>query len=69
MPDFAIISPKLGIAEDMPTVLLSEAFLAKGVTPKGFKQSLRYRSQELPERSKELGVQLFHDAAANKLRR
>ncbi len=30
MPDFAIISPKLGIAENMPTVLLSEAFMAKG---------------------------------------
>ena len=30
MPDFAIISPKLGIAENTPKVLLSEAFLAKG---------------------------------------
>ncbi|KKN74431.1 hypothetical protein LCGC14_0390510 [marine sediment metagenome] len=30
MPDFAVISPKLGIAENMPTVLLSEAFMAKG---------------------------------------
>lgn len=30
MPDFAIVSSKLGIAENIPTVLLSEAFLAKG---------------------------------------
>lgn len=30
MPDFAIISSKLGIAENIPTVLLSEAFMAKG---------------------------------------
>lgn len=30
MPDFAVISPKLGMGENMPTVLLSEAFLAKG---------------------------------------
>lgn len=30
MPDFAIISPKLGMAENMPTVLLHEAFMAKG---------------------------------------
>lgn len=28
--DFAIISPKLGMAENMPTILLSEAFLARG---------------------------------------
>ena len=28
--DFAIVSPKLGVAENMPTVLLSEAFMAKG---------------------------------------
>jgi len=44
----------------------ANALLELGVTPKGFKQSLRYRSQELPERSKELGVQLFHDVAAKK---
>lgn len=30
MPDFAIISPKLGIDESMPSILLSEAVLAKG---------------------------------------
>ncbi len=30
MPDFAVVSPKLGIAENMPTMLLSEAFMAKG---------------------------------------
>ena len=30
MPDFAILSPKVGMAENMPTVLLTEAFLAKG---------------------------------------
>ena len=30
MPDFGILSPKLGIAENTPSVLLSEAFLAKG---------------------------------------
>lgn len=36
MPDFAIISPKLGIDESTPTVLLSEAFLAKG------SQNVRY---------------------------
>ena len=30
MPDFAIISPKLGIGENMPTVLLSEAFMVRG---------------------------------------
>jgi len=30
MPDYAIISPKLGIAENTPSVLLSEAFMAKG---------------------------------------
>jgi len=30
MVDFAIQSSKLGIAENMPTVLLSEAFMAKG---------------------------------------
>ncbi len=30
MPDFAVISPKLGVAENMPTILLSEAFLASG---------------------------------------
>ena len=30
MPDFAIQSPKLGIAESIPTILLSEAFMAKG---------------------------------------
>lgn len=29
MPDFAIGDPKLGIAENIPTVLLSEAFMAK----------------------------------------
>lgn len=30
MPDFAIVSPKLGIAENVPSVLLSEAFITKG---------------------------------------
>ena len=30
MPDFAIIDPKHGIAENIPTVVLSEAFIAKG---------------------------------------
>ena len=30
MPDFAITSPKLGVAENIPSVLLSEAFMAKG---------------------------------------
>jgi len=30
MADFAIISPKLGVSEGMPTILLSEAFMAKG---------------------------------------
>lgn len=30
MPDFAIISQKGGIAENIPTMLLSEAFLARG---------------------------------------
>jgi hypothetical protein len=30
MPDFAIVDPKLGVNESMPTVALSEAFLAKG---------------------------------------
>jgi hypothetical protein len=30
MSDFAIIDPKHGIAEDMPSVTLSEAFMAKG---------------------------------------
>lgn len=30
MPDFAVITQKGGIAENIPTVLLSEAFLAKG---------------------------------------
>ena len=30
MPDFGIISPKLGISESIPTILLSEAFMAKG---------------------------------------
>jgi len=30
MPDFAIISNKLGIAENVPTILLSEAFMARG---------------------------------------
>ena len=29
MPDFAILSPKLGIAENVPTILLPEAFIAK----------------------------------------
>ena len=30
MPDFALISQKGGIAENIPTILLSEAFMAKG---------------------------------------
>lgn len=30
MPDFAILSEKGGIAEDIPTVLISEVFVAKG---------------------------------------
>lgn len=30
MPDFAILAPKLGIGENVPTVLLSEAFMARG---------------------------------------
>ncbi len=30
MPDFAIIDPKFGIGENIPTVTLSEAFMAKG---------------------------------------
>lgn len=30
MADFAIVSPKLGISENIPTVLLSEAFVTKG---------------------------------------
>ena len=30
MVDFAIIDPKHGIAENMPTVILPEAFMAKG---------------------------------------
>ena len=30
MPDFGILSPKLGMAENVPTTLLSEAFMAKG---------------------------------------
>ncbi|MCK5617103.1 hypothetical protein KAR91_85360, partial [Candidatus Pacearchaeota archaeon] len=30
MPDFGILSPKLGMGENIPTVLLSEAFMARG---------------------------------------
>ena len=30
MADFAIVSPKLGISEDVPTILLSEVFITKG---------------------------------------
>ena len=30
MPDFAIITQKGGIAENIPIMLLSEAFMAKG---------------------------------------
>jgi hypothetical protein len=30
MPDFAIVDPKLGLNESMPTVSLQEAFMAKG---------------------------------------
>lgn len=30
MPDFGVISSKLGIAENVPSILLSEAFMAKG---------------------------------------
>lgn len=37
MPDFAVISPKLGIAENMPGILLSEAFMARG------SQNVHYR--------------------------
>lgn len=44
----------------------ANALLELGVTPRGFKQSLRYRIQELPEKSKKLGVQIFHDTAAKK---
>ena len=44
----------------------ANALLELGVTPKGFKQSLRYRAYELPEKSKELGIQTFLEAAANK---
>lgn len=38
IPNFAIISPKLGIDESTPTILLSEAFLAKG------SENVRYKN-------------------------
>ena len=41
----------------------AKALLELGVTPKGFKQSLRYRAYELPEKSKEIGIQRFYEAA------
>jgi hypothetical protein len=30
MPDFAVLAPKLSMGENVPTILLSEAFMAKG---------------------------------------
>jgi len=37
----------------------AEALLELGVIPRGFKQSLRYRESRLPERAKEIGIEVF----------
>lgn len=41
----------------------AEVLIELGVVPKGFKQSLRYRVEELPEKARDRGIRAFQKAA------
>lgn len=41
----------------------ADALLELGITPQGFKQSLRYRVEQLPEEAKEFGIEALRKAA------
>jgi len=41
----------------------ANALIELGVTPRGFKQSLRYRQEQIPKQARRIGVEAFEKAA------